>query len=101
MQARQPVDPEVSPPTARPLGVHGQSQNASMPVKLNPRRAGRDAGKIAEEIIQHLTLEPGAEVEVVLDIQARLPDGATENIVRTVTENARTLKFTAQGFEAE
>jgi len=24
-----------------------------------------------------------------------------ENVVRTVTENGRTLKFTSQGFEAE
>jgi len=30
-----------------------------------------------------------------------LPNGATDHIVRTVTENSRTLKFTSHGFEAE
>ncbi len=27
--------------------------------------------------------------------------GAPENVVRTVTENSRTLKFTSQGFEED
>jgi hypothetical protein len=70
-------------------------------VQLNPQRVGRDAGKIAEEIVQHLALQPGATVEVTLEIQAQMPEGAPDNVVRIVTENARTLKFTAQGFEKE
>ena len=70
-------------------------------VQLNPQRVGRDAGKIAEEIVQHLALQPGATVEVTLEIRAQMPEGAPDNIVRIVTENARTLKFTAQGFEQE
>jgi len=70
-------------------------------VKLNPQRAGRDAGKIAEEIIQHLTLQPGATVEVTLEIQAQIPEGASDSTVRTVMENARTLKFLTQSFEKE
>lgn len=70
-------------------------------VNLNPQRVGRDAGKIAEEIIQHLTLEPGSEVDITLEITARLPDGASENLVRIITENARTLKFSTQEFEKE
>jgi hypothetical protein len=70
-------------------------------VQLNSDRVGRDAGKIAEEIVQHLALQPGATVEVTLEIRAQIPEGAPDNIVRIVTENARTLKFTAQGFEPE
>jgi hypothetical protein len=70
-------------------------------VKLSAQRVGRDAGKIAEEIVQHLVLQPGAKVEVTLEIQAQMPEGAPDNVVRIVTENARTLKFTAQGFENE
>jgi hypothetical protein len=30
---------------------------------------------------------------------AQMPDGASEQVVRTVTENGRTLKFTNHGFE--
>jgi hypothetical protein len=60
---------------------------------------GRDASRIAEEVIQHLTGLVGAGVEITLEIQARLPDGASEKLVRDLTENCRTLKFTAHGFE--
>jgi hypothetical protein len=30
-----------------------------------------------------------------------VPGGTPDNVVRTVTENSRTLKFTNQGFETE
>jgi hypothetical protein len=36
-----------------------------------------------------------------LEIIAQMPDGAPDNIVRVVTENASTLKFTTQSFEKE
>ena len=61
----------------------------------------RDGGQIADEVISHLHGLIGAEVTVTLDIQAKVPSGAPDNVVRTVTENARTLKFTSQGFERE
>ena len=70
-------------------------------VDLNPLRTGRDAGQIGVEVLSHLLALPGAEVKVTLEIEASLPSGATEQIVRTVTENARTLNFRAQGFEKE
>jgi predicted AAA+ superfamily ATPase len=68
---------------------------------LDAARVGRDAGKIAEEVVAHLVGLVGAEVTVTLEIDAWLPDGATDNVVRTVTENSRTLKFTNQGFEED
>jgi len=67
--------------------------------QLDALRVSSDAAKIAEAIIQHLESLPGAEVTITLEVQARLPDGAPENVVRTVTENARTLKFDGYGFE--
>ncbi len=70
-------------------------------VELDPHRVGRDAGTIAENIIQHLALEDGAEVTVTLDIRAVIPKGADEHTVRTVTENCRVLKFKTYGFEEE
>ena len=68
-------------------------------VQLDPARVGRDAGRIAEEVVAHLTGLVGAEVTVTLDIAANLPDGAPEHTVRTVNENSRTLKFDSHGFE--
>lgn len=68
-------------------------------VRLDPTRVGRDAGRIAEEVIVHLQGLPGAEVTVTLEIEARLPEGASEQIVRIVTENSRSLKFASHEFE--
>jgi hypothetical protein len=69
-------------------------------VTLDPARVGRDASRIAEEVIAHLAAQPDAEVTVTLEIEVRLPHGANEQTVRTVTENRRTLMFTSQGFRA-
>lgn len=69
--------------------------------KVDPKRVGRDAAKIAEEIVQHLTNMIGAEVEITLGIQAHISDGASPDLVRIITENCRTLKFTDYGFEEE
>ena len=76
----------------RPKRFHGS-------VSLDPTRAGRDAGRIADEVISHLVGLIGSTVKVTLEIEAEIQAGAPENIVRTVTENSRTLKFTTQGFE--
>ncbi|KAA0227462.1 ATP-binding protein [candidate division KSB1 bacterium] len=70
-------------------------------VILDPTRVGRDAGRIADEVIAHLAGLVGAKVKVTLEIEAEIPTGAPENVVRIVTENSRTLKFVSQGFERE
>ena len=70
-------------------------------VSLDPARAGRDASRIADEILSHLVGLSGSTVKVTLEIEAEIPSGAPDNVVRTVTENSRTLKFASQGFEAE
>jgi hypothetical protein len=84
-----------APPTApRPRRFHGT-------VRLDPARVGRDASRIADEVIAHLAGQVGAEVTVTLEIEASLPDGASDQIVRTVTENSSALRFTSHGFESE
>ena len=64
-------------------------------------RLGRDAGKVAEEVVQHMAGILGAKVEVIIEIQAEMPSGAPDHVVRTVTENCSTLKFKTYGFEEE
>jgi hypothetical protein len=81
-------------PTPLPRRFHGT-------VRLDPMRVGRDASRIADEVIAHLVGQVGTEVVVTLEIDASLPNGASEQTVRTVTENSRELKFTSQGFESE
>jgi len=71
-------------------------------VTLDPARVGRDAGRIAEEVIAHLFAQDGSQVTVTLEIQCHLPDGASDSLARTVTENSRTLKFhEGSGFEKD
>jgi hypothetical protein len=70
-------------------------------VQLDPARVGRDASRIADEVIAHLSALVGAKVTVTLEVEAEMPSGAPDHVVRTVTENSRTLKFNSQGFEAE
>ncbi len=84
----------VAPPVRVIRRFHGS-------VKLDSVRVGRDAARIAEEVVQHLTGQVGADVDVTLEIQARLPEGVPEKMVRDVTENCRTLKFENYGFEEE
>ena len=114
--ARQQFDQEsrvetidAKPGVTSPAGAQAEASNQAEPdgipkrfygsVELDPLRVGRDASQIAEAIIQHLAGLVHANVEVRLDIQAEIPDGAPDEVVRTVTENARTLKFDRHGFE--
>lgn len=85
-------DGPVEPP--RPKRFHGS-------VILDPARVGRDASQIADEVITHLVGLVGSSVRVTLEIEADIPIGVPVNVVRTVTENSRTLKFTSHGFEKE
>lgn len=70
-------------------------------VELDPSRVGRDAARIADEVISHLAGLVGSKLRVTMEISAQVPDGVPTNVVRIVTENARTLKFGNQGFEEE
>ena len=70
-------------------------------VVLDPLRAGADAGRVQQEVIAHLAGLPGAQVRLTLEIEATVPEGVPERVVRVVTENCRTLKFTSHGFESE
>ena len=83
-------DGKEAPPAARRF--HGA-------VRLDAARVGRDASRVAEEVVAPLLGLVGSEVEVTLEIQAEFRDGAPDGVVRTVTENSRTLKFSIHGFE--
>jgi len=84
--------PDTEP--SKPRRFHGS-------VELDSTRVGRDASRIADEVLSHLSGLVRAKVKVTLEVEAELPDGAPEHVVRTVTENSRTLRFTSHGFEEE
>jgi predicted AAA+ superfamily ATPase len=97
------VPPVEPPPTGKPpkVQVRTQPKRFHGTVELDANRVGRDASRIAEEVIAHLVGLVGANVTVTLEIEAEIPSGAPDQVVRTVTENGRTLKFTTQGFEKD
>jgi hypothetical protein len=85
--------------TSTPTATHPKRFHGT--VVLDATRVGRDASRIADEVIAHLAALVGARVIVTLEVEADIPSGAPEHVVRTVTENSRTLRFTSQGFEKE
>jgi hypothetical protein len=68
-------------------------------VELDTQRVGVKAGDVAREVIQHLATLPMANVKVTLEIEADLPGGTPDDVIRTVSENCRTLRFENHGFE--
>ena len=86
--------PDAPSPAPKLKRFHGT-------VTLDATRVGRDASRIADEVIAHLSGLVDAKVTVTLEVEADIPLGAPDHVVRTVTENSRTLKFTSQGFEKE
>jgi hypothetical protein len=67
--------------------------------KIDATRLSRDVDLIASSVVQHLAGLLDAKVTITVEIEAEIPSGAPDNVVRTVTENCRTLKFENSGFE--
>jgi len=122
--ARKQIDDETAPPTPVGVPVSGSASPGSgavIPitepvgpmqppspkrfhgtVALDPARVGRDASRIADEVVTHLVGLVGSNVKITLEIDAEVPAGVPDNVVRTVTENSRTLKFGSNsGFETD
>ena len=66
--------------------------------QLNSDRIAMDFKDVADEILAHLR-EEGTQLTVRIEVEATKPAGFEESQVRTVSENAATLKFGQSGFE--
>jgi hypothetical protein len=55
--------------------------------------------QIADEIIALLNSDPNASVKVSVEISADFPEGATDQVKRAVSENAKSLKFGSAEWE--
>ncbi|MDX6276667.1 MAG: hypothetical protein QOJ72_795 [Nocardioidaceae bacterium] len=66
----------------------------------DPDVAGDRLRAIGEEIVRHLAIAEGVDqLEVVVEINAETSAGFTDATRRTVSENARSLRFDESGFE--
>ena len=66
---------------------------------LNADKIALDFRNVAEEVIAHLRADPSTRLTVRIEIEATDDGGFDEGKVRTVSENASTLKFDQSGFE--
>src|SRR5271157_5530706 len=78
-----PPLPAPQPPKPALRRFHGTA-------KIDATRLSRNVDQIAAAVVQHLSGLLGAKVNITPDIEADIPAGAPDNVVRTVTENCRT-----------
>jgi hypothetical protein len=67
--------------------------------RLQADRYASDFKKLADEILGPLGATPGVTLNVTIEIEATAPEGFDDAKVRTVSENASTLKLEQSGFE--
>jgi hypothetical protein len=70
-------------------------------VHLDPQRLASSAGKVGDEVVQHLQGLLQSNVDVILEISATVEGGVPDEVVRIVIENAKALKFDHSAFEEE
>lgn len=87
--------------TARGRSFDGDGALLRLVSEAPPTGVGRDAGRIADEVLSHLATVPGARLRISMEIEAEMPGGASEDVQRTVSENSNQLKFDSHGFERE
>ena len=92
-----PTPPGPSAPPSQPKPAVTRYVGS---VPISADRYSGDFAKIAQEVLANLAAS-GAQLSISLSIDAISPEGFTEQQVRTVRENAATLKFTTNEFEAE
>jgi len=68
-------DPKHIPPQPDIRRFHGT-------VELDMSRVGQDAYQITEEVVQHLSVLPGAKVTITQEIDATISNGIPENTMR-------------------
>lgn len=88
----EPIKPDEGPKL--PKRFYGS-------ITLDATRINREAGKVADEVIQHLKGVMGSKVDISIEIQAQSSAGFPDHVVRTVSENCQTLKFKNHGFEED
>lgn len=93
------ADPPPGPGDGGPSPQAPKHTRFYMSAPLDTTRIGRDVQKLVEEVISHLTSADGARVTVSLELNVTAPDGLSHQVVRTVSENCRTLKVPSFGFD--
>jgi uncharacterized protein len=86
------LDPRLSATAVKPKTFHGS-------VQINPSTAKMRLVQVAEEIISVLAGDPNASLNITVEINAEFPSGASDQIKRAVSENARSPGFKSGTWE--
>jgi predicted AAA+ superfamily ATPase len=70
-------------------------------VSLDAISAAMDFANITQEIIQHFSSDQETKVNIYIEIQAGKDSGFNESVIRTVTENSKSLGFVHADFEKD
>ncbi len=94
------VDPSVvTTPTPKPNPTKQQPTFFHATTTMDGHRSLMKIGKIDENVLAHLASIPGAEVKITYTLEVTVPSGIPDNTLRTVNENAKSLKIDTHGFQ--
>ena len=94
---RTGTEPSTSP---SPLSTP-KSMRFFLSAPLDDTRVNRDVQRILEEVISQLTADNGVTLSLRLEVEASASKGFSQETIRVVSENCRTLKIKDFGFEKE
>ncbi len=93
-QSEEDGDAEPSAPTGPGLPTRYYGR-----VTFGSDRWTRTAADIAEAVVNQLAQAEDAKVSVTIEVEATAEEGFDDDVQRTITENAATLKFNDSDFE--
>ena len=95
----EPGGPGPSRLYHRVAGARTKAKSFHGSAEVAPSAAKFRLVQIADEIIAVLNSDPNASVKVSVEISADFPDGATDQVKRAVSENAKSLNFGSAEWE--
>lgn len=82
-----------------PVAPQPKNTHFFMSAKLDNTRINRDVQRLVGEVISHLTNADGVHVEIALEVTADASNEFEVPLIRTVTENCKTLRVDQYGFD--
>ncbi len=93
------LNPRSADASGAPVTSTAKAKSFYGSVEVNPTTAKMRLVQLAEEIISNLISDPQAELKITVEINADFPAGASDQIKRTVSENAKSLGFKTSTWE--
>lgn len=83
----------VPPPVPPVPPVERKTRRYWANVDIDPVKMASQSAKISQEIVQHLQTLVGADVTISIEINAKVPGGIPDDVLRVLRENSSVLKI--------